>query len=380
MEAILSLKCPANGETKQRHICRGYSWRYTLPTSLNYISTNSQSTQIGTKVKNLDSAQEPKACVGDVRKLSPEIQGLIAKFCSYLEINAYSEANHYPRLIKQLAALNAKLDEPEQVKETISKMTYVNRQSETVKVSNGTKMLYCAAYGAFAKMLKIQWDNPGYTQEEKEVYVPYEAELDALITGTHSRRMAAYLQTLKETFADPSEALRIRWIDIDEKNSVIKINFPVKNHNSGSMQVSAKLLSMLSSLPHTKERVFPVRYSSLSATYRKYRKRIASIQQNPRIEAVELRGFRHWGGTMIAYNTNGNVLEVKRLLRHKNIKSTMKYIGKINFKNDDFQTTSASTVDEVLKLGGEGWTEYSVVTINGVEVHCFKKPKQFRSA
>ena len=82
---------------------------------------------------------------------------------------------------------------------------------------------------------------------------------------------------------------------------------------------------------------------------------------------------------MIAYNTKENVLEVNRLLRHKAIASTMKYIGKIQFKTDEFKTASATTVKDVLKLGGEGWIEYSVVQINSLEVHCFKKPKRFKS-
>ncbi len=91
----------------------------------------------------------------------------------------------------------------------------------------------------------------------KEVYVPYEEELDALINGTHTRHIAAFLQCLKETYADPGEAVKIEWKDIDEKNMTIAINHPCKGHYSGTMQVSTKLLSMLSALPHTSERVFP---------------------------------------------------------------------------------------------------------------------------
>ena len=82
---------------------------------------------------------------------------------------------------------------------------------------------------------------------------------------------------------------------------------------------------------------------------------------------------------MIAYHTNGNVLTIKKLLGHKQIKNTMKYIGRIEFKDADFETTSAITVEDILRLGKEGWVEYSVVKINTVEYHCFKKPKRFSS-
>jgi hypothetical protein len=80
---------------------------------------------------------------------------------------------------------------------------------------------------------------------------------------------------------------------------------------------------------------------------------------------------------MIAYHTNGNVLTVKKLLGHKQIKNTMKYIGRIEFKDTDFETTSATTIEDILRLGKEGWIKYDVVKIANVEYHCYKKPKRF---
>ena len=85
------------------------------------------------------------------------------------------------------------------------------------------------------------------------------------------------------------------------------------------------------------------------------------------------------GGTQIAYYTNGNVLIVKKLLRHKAIKSTMKYIGKINFKADQFETTAVTTKEEILALGATGWVKYDEVNISGQILHCYKKPKKFSS-
>jgi hypothetical protein len=55
----------------------------------------------------------------------------------------------------------------------------------------------------------------------------------------------------------------------------------------------------------------------------------------------------------------------------------MRYIGKIDFQESDFETTSATTVEDILRLGSEGWVEYSVAKLNSVEYHCFKKPKRF---
>ncbi len=137
--------------------------------------------------------------------------------------------------------------------------------------------------------------------------------------------------------------------------------------------------SMIEALPKKDDRVFPIPYANMLRRFVTMRKRTADIHQNPRLLAVDFTAFRTWAGTMIAYHTNGNVLTVKKLLGHKQIKNTLKYIGRIEFKDRDFETTSATTIEDVLRLGKEGWVEYSVVKINNVEYHCFKKPKRFSS-
>jgi hypothetical protein len=57
---------------------------------------------------------------------------------------------------------------------------------------------------------------------------------------------------------------------------------------------------------------------------------------------------------MIAHHTNGNVLPVKKMLRHKIVLDTMKYIRIVNFADSDFEETVATTLEEVRKLRKEG--------------------------
>jgi len=173
--------------------------------------------------------------------------------------------------------------------------------------------------------------------------------------------------------------LQIKWLDVDFNNKAISIRYPVKNHLPRTLQVSNRLLAMIEALPKKDDRVFPTAYSNMLRRFLTMRKRTADIHQNHRLLAVDFTAFRTWGGTMLAYHTDGNVLTVKKLLGHKQVKNTMKYIGRIEFKDNDFETTSATTVEDVLKLGKEGWVEYSVVKIINVEYHCFKKPKSFSS-
>jgi integrase len=332
--------------------------------------------QICAGAKNLESAQKHKFCAGDVKKVDADTKGLLTQFYAYLEKEAYSVESDYVDKVKHLAVLGANLRDPEHVKTVIGRM----KRKDGQKTKNGTKMLYCYAYDAFAKMLKIKWDMPTYTQEDYDPFVPDETELDALINASKSKLLVAFLQCLKETFGDPGEVLRIKWIDVDFNNKTISIRYPVKNHLTGTLQVSNRLLAMIDALPRKAERVFPTPYANILRRFVTMRKRTAEIHQNPRLLKVDFTAFRTWAGTMIAYHTNGNVLTVQKLLRHRQIKNTMRYIGKIQFKSDDFETTSATTVEDILKLGKEGWVEYChPVKIGNVEYHCFRKPKRFSS-
>jgi hypothetical protein len=110
---------------------------------------------------------------------------------------------------------------------------------------------------------------------------------------------------------------------------------------------------LIDALPKKDDRVFSTAYSNMLRRFVTTRKRTAEIHKNPRLLAVDFTAFRTWAGTMLAYHTNGNVLTVKKLLGHKQIKNTMKYIGKINFQNQDYETTNATTVEDILRLWKE---------------------------
>ncbi len=76
---------------------------------------------------------------------------------------------------------------------------------------------------------------------------------------------------------------------------------------------------------------------------------------------------------MIAHYANGNMLTVKKLHGHKRIENTMKYIGMIHFKDDEFKVTIATTVEEakqVLSAGFDYITEKPGIML-------FRRPKRF---
>jgi integrase len=252
------------------------------------------------------------------------------------------------------------LYDPETVKTTIAKKHW----------KNGTKMQVAYAYDALTKMLKIIWTMPTYKQEETLPFIPEQQEIDALIHGARSGRLTAYLQTLKETMADPSEALRLRWIDLSA--NTITINMPVKNHYPRQIPVSNKLIAMLNAPPKNSERIFQTTYRNIAQGFMKVRRKVSQNLQNPRILKISLNTYRHWGATMLYHQTR-DILLVKKLLGHKNIQNTLKYTQLIEFIDDEYEETTASTVEQARELGKAGWIKYD--EFNGI--HLYRKPKRF---
>jgi integrase len=309
--------------------------------------------------KNLAAAENQTQAA----EISPkaDVKGIIAKYLAYLEREGYAKDITYPKILHTLHKRGANLYDPESVKQTIARQRW----------KDGYKLLAVYAYDAFCAMEKITWERPEYRQEDAIVFVPDEKELDQLIAACRSRRMSTFLQCLKETYADPTEILRLKWIDLHE--NILTINAPVKRHLPGQVTISNKLVSMLNSLPRKSERIFPTDYKTMRMCFNPVRNKAAIRLQNPRLRAITFKSFRHWGGTMLAHYTNGNVLTIKKALRHRAIQSTMKYIGLLQFKDEDYEVATATTVKEIEQLAQAGFQKFD--ELNGI--HIFRKPKKF---
>jgi integrase len=318
-----------------------------------------QTTEDGNLVK-VETRQ--KRAAGATETDPETTKGLITKFMAYLDKEGY-RTTAYLSLIRLLAIRGADLLDPEDVKEKLAKQLW----------KDSVKLVAVSAYKVFAKVHGVEWTPPRYKPEDTLPFVPEESELDQLIATCKSRRMAAYLQTLKETSADPTEALRIEWIDKDDKNRIISIRHPVKGHDARQRKVSGNLTAMLNALPKKSEQIFATNYSNMETCFLRVRKRAAKTLQNPRLLKISFRTFRHWGGSMIAHYTHGNVLAVKRALGHKRIENTMKYIHMLHFKDDEFHVATATSVGDVKKLAAAGFEK--IDEIQGI--HVFRRPKRF---
>jgi len=348
----------------QRYICHDCGYRFSESSALSLDQSHSGVRQVGallTEAINLTKVEPLRSgLAGATKPDQATSKGLLLQYAYWLQKEGYGQDSRYVSCIRMLINHGANMYDPENVKVVIAQQSW----------KNGTKMQAVYAYGALTKMLKISWEPPRYVQEETLPSIPDERDLDQLIAGCRSQRMATYLQTLKETFADPTEALRLRWIDF--AGNVITINCPVKGHRPRQLEVSNRLVSMLNSLPRTSERIFATTYRSVAQCFMRVRKRVAQTTQNPRIVKITFVSFRHWGATNV-YSYTKNILLVQKLLGHKKIQNTMKYTQLIQFKDDEYDVATATTVEEAkdnLKVGFE-----YVAEKNGIML--FKRPKRY---
>lgn len=372
----------SDGTEAQRYLCRSCGFRFTDPKTLKIVPDNNSSSQICVnEAKNLANVQTriEKICTGEnSAKLPQETRGLLAKYLAYLEREGFYNETSYYDLLSSLAHDGANLLDPEDVKEKIARHTYIAKDGKRRQWKNSTRMLATYAYDAFCKMQGITWSKPKYRQEESQVNAPDEKDLDALIMSARSKRMATFLQCLKETYCDPSEILALEWREI--KENVIFIVHPCKGHRTGHYTISGRLISMLSALPKNDKRVFPTTYTAMLRCLNSLKKKTANRLQRPQILDITFKSFRHWGGSMLAYYHKGNAILVQKELRHKSINNTMKYIHTVHFADSDFEVTTATKIEEIQQLGKEGWTKYDEGIFNSTTIHFYRKPKRFIGA
>jgi integrase len=269
----------------------------------------------------------------------------------------------YVKILNTLTKRGATLTDPESVRNTINKQTW----------NNGTKQHARVATLLFYKFAHINIDPetlPPYKYTQKMVFIPTENELDQLISGCkHS--LATFLQTLKETAARYGETLNMKWIDFDTEANTLSINQPEKGSNPRAPRISNKLANMLATLPHDTDKLFPYKNREIvRRTFERARKRIAKNLANPRILQIHMHTFRHWRATAELHKTN-NIWTVMKLLGHKNLNNTQRYIGLLPDLTDDYVSAIAHTTPEIQTLINNG---YEYVTNNG-EDKIFRKRK-----
>jgi integrase len=192
-----------------------------------------------------------------------------------------------------------------------------------------------------------KWEPPSYRRIRKLPFIPTENEVDQLI-GSCNKRMATFLQLLKETGVRCGEACKLKWTDIDTENPSARVT-PEKGSNPRVLKMSAKLTSMLNALPKDSQTLFPSDPDVMRKSYQRQRKQVAFKMQNPRLMQISFHTLRHYKATM-EYHKTKDILHVMQILGHRSINNTMIYTHLVNFKDDDYIAKVAHSEQEVCQL------------------------------
>jgi integrase len=343
------------GITVQRWLCRdcgyrfsekllkeNYKWSINTP---NALGLSSQLCVLDKKAKKLDSTQEIKTCAGIEKATELTIKGEIVQFPLYCQKEGMrpSTIKTFSKSINRLSKI-ANLNDPEDVKEAISKL----------KIVENTKVSYCCSYDAFLRSIGKTWKMPKYrfTQTLPE-FLPTEQELDALIAGA-GPKLGPLLQLIKETGLRLGEALSLTWMCINFEGQTVTLTTAEKRSLPRVFKVSPKLLGMLGTLRRDNEKVFGkttdiTAESCLKNTRRKVARQIA----NPRIAKIHFHLIRHWYGTM-EFHKKPDIFSVSKLLGHRSVLSTQIYINleKMIFSGtaDDYIVKVVDTLEDAIKL------------------------------
>jgi len=197
----------------QRFLCRDCGYRFSRSSSTRdrERSLNSPAVKVPNRQvcdllteesKNLATVQPEKVAQREGTVTAPDqatVKGLLAQFAAWLERQGFKGSTYYGN-IKTLVAHGANILDQD-VKRVIARLKKKNGEPWC----DTAKMMMRYSYDSFAKMLGITWTPPKYKQRDFEAFIPDESELDALIASCRSKRMATYLQCLKERTAIPQK-------------------------------------------------------------------------------------------------------------------------------------------------------------------------------
>jgi integrase len=221
-------------------------------------------------------------------------------------------------------------------------------------LSEGRKEKLSDDLARFYRYKNISFDKPRYRGVEKLPFIPLEGEIDQLIAAA-GRKLAVFLQLLKETGMRSGEAWALKWIDLDLSNRTVCVS-PEKNSRPRQLSISSQLISMVNRMPQKSTHIFrsenrepALSLKTFSRCFFKQRKRIADRLQNPRILAISFKTLRHFKATA-EYHRTKDILHVMQLLGHKNIRNTLVYTHLVDFGSDEYVCKVAKTVDDAKVL------------------------------
>jgi integrase len=239
------------------------------------------------------------------------------------------------------------------------------------KRNNGYKNLLLTAYRHWVNYHGFDYHFKPYPASLPIPKIPLEKSIDQLRSYMSHTRYCALLQLVKETGLRAEEAIRLTIDDFDLQHQILTINEPAKNTLCGQYKLSNRLVAMLYPLVHrSKGRLWTAKLPTALSFIRRKKKELARQLNDKDILKVTPLGIRHWKAST-EYQKTKDILYVQHVMRHKDIKSTMRYTHLLSFESDEFTCKVASTIEEARNLIESGF-EY-VTEMDGVKL--FRKRK-----
>jgi integrase len=283
----------------------------------------------------------------------------------WMKKNAYEETT-IKATAKRLKHLqkHCSLSKPEEVKLFIAEK----------KCGNGFKETLVECYAIVMRSLEIEWNQPFYARYDKLPKIPKEEKLNMIIA--HARdRMSLFLSMSKDLGSRPIELTWLKVGDVGLQNGIV--NLTGAKHTIGrNGKLKPNTLVMLKHYIDTKhlklnDTISPTKFEWICNSYRKLRNNLAEQLHDPTTRTIRLYDFRHFKASM-EYDKTKDLLYVKQLLGHKDLRTTLRYTQLLNTHgNDEYHCKTAKTINEATQLTENGF-EY-VTEVDGTKL--FKKRK-----
>ena len=229
------------------------------------------------------------------------------------------------------------------------------------------------AYDLYCKANGIAWGKPFYQRYDRMPKIPSEEKLNMIIANA-SRKFALLLSMMRDLGTRPIELTWLKVRDVDLGTGAVCIT-SAKHCVGRTLKLKTQTLAMLNAYIlknklGQESRVFAVDSSSISEGYRRIRNRLAEKLGDMSLKSIRLYDFRHFKASM-TYHQTKDLLYVKQLLGHKDLRTTLRYTQLIDLGNEEYHSATAKSIEEAKKLIEEGF-DY-VCDLDGVKL--FRKRK-----
>jgi integrase len=195
-----------------------------------------------------------------------------------------------------------------------------------------------------------------------------------MIIASASRKFALIFSMMKDLGTRPIELTWLKVRDIDLESGAVTIT-SAKHCVGRTLKLKAQTLAMLKTYITFQKLgqndiLFKEKSSSISENYRRIRNRLAENLGDMSLKSIRLYDFRHFKASM-EYHKTKDLLHVKQLLGHRDLRTTLRYTQLIEFEGDEFHSAVAKTIEEAKKLIEQGF-DY-ITEIDGIKL--FRKRK-----